>query len=302
MATKNPFQQATQIAKRLKILIYGASGSGKTLAALSFPRPAVIDTENGTDLYVGRSGIPEFSVLRAKSLQEVKKAIEFIAEDNGATFETLVIDAITVLYDVQKEAVARMSKDGEMNPRLWNKVNGQMVALYNGLTNLPVHVVVIARESELYEGEGLNLKRTGVKPDGDKKMPYMFDFIVRMRLDHTGEVIKSRGVYADKVMPIVSWAAFEKAAGLFNTGESVATALSDEGAIEKDSRAYADVNHWSQEAGLMEAMYKWAKDNYKMDRKAVDGSIYASGKNLSALSRDEVKALIAAAAQKELQS
>ena len=238
--TKNPFRPATTVAKRLKILLYGASGSGKTLASLSFPNVAVIDTEGGTDLYAGRPGIPEFSVLRAKSLQEVKEAVKFIAEDNGATFETLVIDAITVLYDVQKEAAARMGKDGEMNPRLWNRVNAQMVALYNSLTNLPVHVVVIARESELYEGEGLNLKRVGTKPDVDKKVSYMFDFVVRMKADHTGEIIKSRGLNIGSHLPVVSWAAFEKAAGLFNVGDDVAQARSDDQAIDQDARGYAD--------------------------------------------------------------
>jgi len=36
----NPFQLATPVAKKLKILFYGSSGSGKTIAALTFPRAA----------------------------------------------------------------------------------------------------------------------------------------------------------------------------------------------------------------------------------------------------------------------
>jgi hypothetical protein len=236
---KNPFQPAEKIAKKLKVLIYGASGSGKTRAGLTFPRPAVIDTENGTDLYAGRPGVPEFSVLRAKTLAEVENAVAFIREDSGRTFDTLIIDAITVLYDVQKDAAAKNGKDGEMNPRLWNRINGRMVALYNSLTNLPVHVVVIARESELYEGEGLNLKKTGTKPDADKKIPYMFDFVVRMKADHSGEIVKSRGVNVGSTMPTVNWQAFEKAAGVFSDGTQ-ASALSDEQAVNTDARAYQD--------------------------------------------------------------
>lgn len=235
----NPFKPAAKVAKKLKVLIYGASGSGKTRAALTFPRPAVIDTENGTDLYAGRPGVPEFSVLRAKTLSEVESAVAFIREDNGKTFDTLIIDAITVLYDVQKDAASKTGKDGEMNPRLWNRINGRMVALYNNLTNLPVHVVVIARESELYEGEGLNLKRTGTKPDADKKVAYMFDFVVRMKMDHSGEIIKSRGVNVSPSMPAVNWQAFEKAAGLFVDGQQ-AHALSDERAAETDAKAYEE--------------------------------------------------------------
>lgn len=236
---KNPFQPATKVAKKLKVLIYGASGSGKTRAALTFPRAAVIDTENGTDLYAGRSGVPAFSVLRAKTLKEVEDAVAFIREDNGASFDTLVIDAITVLYDVQKEAAAKQGKDGEMNPRLWNRVNGRMVALYNSLINLPVHVVVIAREAELYEGEGLNLKRTGFKADADKKVSYLFDFVVRMTMDHSGQIIKSRGVNLSTAMPVVTWEAFEKAAGLFTDGAQTHV-LSDDKAVESDAAAYVE--------------------------------------------------------------
>lgn len=277
---KNPFQPAEKIAKKLKVLIYGASGSGKTRAGLTFPRPAVIDTENGTDLYAGRPGVPEFSVLRAKTLSEVESAVAFIREDNGRTFDTLIIDAITVLYDVQKDAAAKNGKDGEMNPRLWNRINGRMVALYNSLTNLPVHVVVIARESELYEGEGLNLKKTGTKPDADKKIPYMFDFVVRMKADHSGEIVKSRGVNVGSTMPTVNWQAFEKAAGLFSDGTQ-ASALSDEQAVNTDARAYQDappqssrqpaeavVTLSSQDASTWAKFIEWVhgKFGYEQDR------------------------------------
>jgi hypothetical protein len=240
MTISNPFQPAAKVAKKLKILIYGASGVGKTLAALTFPRPAVIDTEGGTDLYAGRDGIPTFSVLHAKSLTDVEAAIKFIQADSGKTFETLIIDAITVLYDVQKDAAGKAAKkEDEMTPRDWNKVNKRMVNLYNALTNLPCHVVVIAREAELYEGEGLNLKRVGFKADMDKKGVYIFDFIVRMKADRSGEVIKSRGVSLGKTIPAVNWETFVQAAGMFTDGKQ-AQALPDDQAAEKDAKVYSD--------------------------------------------------------------
>lgn len=240
MTTNNPFAPASKVSKRLKVLIYGASGVGKTLAALTFPRPAVIDTEGGTDLYAGRDGIPAFSVMKAKSLTDVEAALKFIQTDNGRSFDTLIIDPITVLYDVQKDAAGKAAKQADvMTPREWNLVNKRMVALYNTLTNLPVHVVVIARESDLLEGEGLNLKRVGFKPDMDKKGVYIFDFIVRMKADRSGDVTKSRGVDLGKTMPIVSYDAFAQAAGMFTDGSPV-QALSDDQAIARDAYTYAD--------------------------------------------------------------
>lgn len=238
-APVNPFLTAEKVSKKVKLLIYGLPGTGKTLAALTFPRPAVIDSEGGTDLYAGRPGVPAFSVLRAKSMDELNAAVAFIQADKGKTFDTLIIDPITVFYDVQKEAAAKTSKDGEMNVRLWGKVNGRMVSLYNVLTNLPVHVVVIARESVLYTGEGLNLKASGYKADADKKIEYMFDFVIRMRKDHSAEVIKSRGVGLDKEIANVNWGVFAKAAGMFTDGQTLVVKDEDK-AAEVDARAYED--------------------------------------------------------------
>lgn len=304
MTTVNPFQPAAKVAKKLKILIYGASGVGKTLAALTFPRPAVIDTEGGTDLYAARDGIPAFSVLRAKSLTDVESAIKFIQADNGKTFDTLVIDAITVLYDVQKDAAGKAAKkEDEMTPRDWNKVNKRMVNLYNALTNLPVHVVVIAREAELYEGEGLNLKRVGFKPDMDKKGVYIFDFIVRMTKDRSGEIIKSRGANVSNTMKAVNWAAFEAIAGMFTDGKQ-AVAIADDKAAETDARAYEDTpaqpaSHWSTEDGATDRFYEWAMREHSLPRAKVDALIVGAGKTLGTIDKKALQLLVTKNALKQ---
>lgn len=235
MPKQSLFKKATPIARRLKILLYGGSGSGKTLAALSFPRPVVVDAESGTDLYRGRPGIPEFYVMATKSVNDLENAIAEVAEDGGRSFDTLVIDPITVFYDVLKEVTARGEKTGEMNPRAWNKVNGRMNGIYNRLTNLPVHVIVISRLAIEYEGEGLNLRKVGQKPDVDKKIPYAFDFVVRMNADRTGLLEKSRGIMLPEgnLLKTVNYNAFVAAVNAFTTGETV-TVPSEEEAIEQD--------------------------------------------------------------------
>jgi len=93
---------AKPVAKKLKLLFYGASGSGKTIAALSFPRVLMIDAESGSDLYAGRPGIPQFHRVRCKTIGEVNEVLTAVEADKGKTWDTLVIDPITVLYDVEK--------------------------------------------------------------------------------------------------------------------------------------------------------------------------------------------------------
>lgn len=217
---KNPFAPATPVAKKIKVLLYGGSGSGKTLAALSFPRPAVIDAEGGTELYRGRQGFA-FTVFDTKNVLELEQAIQFVRDDAGKNIDTLIIDPITVFYDVLKDATAKTTKDGSIGFREWARINSRMKAVYNALTGLPVHVVVIARESVEYEGTGNDMKRVGQKADADKTLPYIFDFVIRMNPDHTGTIVKSRGLDSlgqNQRLPKVNWEAFAPIAQFYTDG------------------------------------------------------------------------------------
>jgi hypothetical protein len=221
MALQNPFSNAALVAKKLKLLFFGAPGSGKTLAALSFPRVALVDAESGADLYTGRSGVAPFQVMRTKTVADLEHAVAFIRDDKGKTFDTLVIDPITVFYDVLKEGMAKTAKNNELGFREWSKVNTRMKSLYTQLTNLPVHTILIARESYEYETTNGQLTRTGIKPDADKSLSYAMDFVVRLLPDHSGTVIKSRGQNLPAHLPSVNWSVFEPFARAYADGERV---------------------------------------------------------------------------------
>jgi len=218
--THNPFKPAAPTARYLKVLLFGGPGSGKTRAALSFPGCAVVDAEGGTTLYRGRPGIAPFMVMDAKTLTELESAIDFIEADKGKTVKTLVIDPISVFYKVQREATAKTNKRGDMGFREWGKLNMRMGTLYTRLTNLPCHVVVIARETTEYEGTGDEMRRVGMKPDSDGQMAYIFDFVVHLQADHSGRVVKSRGseLGEGQRLKMVNWQVFEPFARAYENG------------------------------------------------------------------------------------
>jgi hypothetical protein len=236
--THNPFKPAAQTARYLKVLLFGGPGSGKTRAALSFPGCAVVDAEGGTTLYRGRPGIAPFLVMDAKTLSELESAVDFIEADKGKSVKTLVIDPISVFYKVQREATAKTNKRGEMGFREWGKLNMRMGTLYTRLTNLPCHVVVIARETTEYEGTGDDMRRVGMKPDSDGQMAYIFDFVVHLQADHTGRVVKSRGAELGEGQRLksVSWETFEPFARAYENGTR-------ERLTEDDSAVAAETDH-----------------------------------------------------------
>ena len=286
---KNLFEEAKPVSRKLKIGMFGPSGSGKTYAALTFPRVAIVDAEGGSDLYAGRPGIPPFLVLRTKTVTDLRAAIQWVRADNGKSLDTLVIDPITVFYEVLKEATARTAKNGEMGFREWAKVNNTMKAVYNDLTSLPVHVIVIARETTEYEGTGNDLKKVGTKADADKSLTYMLDFVLRFNPDHSATVMKSRGSDLGERQRIerVAWGVFEKLATDIEQGRKVEQKSDDEAAtaealaleFQDQDIVTAFFTHW-YEKGLTKADLQAALKidraiEWKQGRKAADDAVAA---------------------------
>lgn len=282
---KNPFMEATPVAKKLKVLLYGPSGSGKTCAALSFPRCAVIDSEGGVDLYRGHPSVQTFHVIATKTITDLEQAIAFIEFDKGKTFETLVVDCITVFYDTLREAIAKTGKGGEMGFREWSKLNTRMKNAYSKLTNLPVHVVVIAREATEYETVNGELRKTGTKPDGDKSMAYNFDVVIRMNEDHSGTVKKSRAHQMGEsgVLKTVNWSMFEPIANAHVTGVTLSQQSEDEVIEETADLMWDDdaikefVAHWNSQSitngDLLKALGVSGLRDWKNGRKKADEAV-----------------------------
>lgn len=190
----NPFRPAEQVAPKVKCLVYGASGIGKTYLALTAPGPiAVIDTEGGTAFYanrVGKGGLSKFDVLPTKTFAQVEAAVAYLRA-NPDVYVTLVIDPVTVLYETLQDAAqgrrAQLKNNSEADLEMldWQRIKRAYKRLMTDLVNLPMHVVVTAREADQTEERtGSNGRKErvkiGFKPDAEKSTPYYFDSLIRL--------------------------------------------------------------------------------------------------------------------------
>lgn len=127
----------------LRYLLYGASGSGKTTAAATFPRPLFVDCEGGL-LSIRERGI---DYVRCSSAQEVFEAIA-LARAQKATYETVVVDSLTEVARLIVETTAsRTDRAGRpLTPSLadWSRCVHVIRQLVRGFTALPMNVVFTA--------------------------------------------------------------------------------------------------------------------------------------------------------------
>jgi RecA/RadA recombinase len=181
----------TAVQKRLKCMMFGPAGVGKTTAAIQFPKPYLIDTERGAEneqyarLLAERGGVifqsPDFDEMVAEVLALMTEAHEY---------RTLIIDPITVVYnDLLEKAEIQVGTDFG---RHYGEANKRMRHLINLVLRLDMNVIVTAHGKTMY---GDNLAVMGQTFDGWKKLDYIFDLVFELQRrgnERVGVVRKTR--------------------------------------------------------------------------------------------------------------
>lgn len=179
------------IQKRLKALFYGGAGVGKTTAAISFPKPYLIDTEKGAenDQYtkiIQKSG---GVVFQTTDFDELVKEVKALLTEKHE-FKTLIIDPLTTLYNdlLDKSAL----KNGTDFGRHYNEANKRIKHLLSLLLRLDMNVIITSHAKNEY---GQNMAVLGQTFDCYKKLDYLFDLVFEIQKrgkERIGIVKKSR--------------------------------------------------------------------------------------------------------------
>ncbi len=184
-------KKPAMIESRLKALFYGCAGVGKTMAAIQFPRPYIIDTEGSTNKpqYVRAIEKVDGAVLMTVDFDEMVNEVRELLTTKHE-YKTLVIDSLTLLYNDLLEKAER--KVGTDFGRHYGEANKRMKQLLNLLFRLDMNVIITSHSKNEY---GANLSVLGQTFDCYKKLDYLFDLVfeIQKRGAHrVGLVKKSR--------------------------------------------------------------------------------------------------------------
>jgi hypothetical protein len=221
------FKKATRTQRKLRMSLYGASGSGKTYTALVIAKElgsiAVIDTEHASaSLYAkdeGHSnGLAEFE---ACELEHYAPADYIRALKAAVTFDVVVIDSLSHAWMGEGGLLDQADKKGGRFDA-WKDLTPQQNEMFEAMLSFPGHVIVTMRSKTEYmvstsEKDGktkTKIERVGLAPIQKKESEYEFDVVAHLDQDNVMHIVKSRfqGLGADIRKPDAKWAALLKQA------------------------------------------------------------------------------------------
>lgn len=189
----------TKIEKRLKALFYGPAGVGKTMTAIQFPKPYLIDTERGAEneQYVAaltKAGGVHFPCTDPDDL--IREVTALLSEKHP--YQTVIIDPLTVIYDrLVEQGIAEKGEEFGRYKTVSDRKVKHLLAL---LTRLDMNVIITshakARWVRSKDAQGKDTAtQDGITFDCYPKLDYLFDLafeVQRRGQELVGAVRKTR--------------------------------------------------------------------------------------------------------------
>lgn len=181
----------TAVEKRLKALFYGPPSGGKTMAAIQFPRPYLIDAERGaenrqyTEALTKAGGV----VFQSNDFADVFDEVQLL-HTTRHEFKTLIIDPITTIFDDLLDACEK--RVGDAHGRHYGEAKKHWKRLGLLLMRLDMNVIITSHQKALYNKDHDLLGNTF---DGPKGLDYLFDLVFEVSRpdgERVGRVVKTR--------------------------------------------------------------------------------------------------------------
>jgi hypothetical protein len=127
---------------KVKSVVYGASGAGKTYFAATAPKPIFASAEAGL-LSTTNTG-NKIDYVEIKTVDDLKDLLMYL-RDEKHKYETVVIDSITEINELIKEEIER-KKGKPMSLPDWGVLSKSLKGIFKSFRDLDMHVIFIAQE------------------------------------------------------------------------------------------------------------------------------------------------------------
>jgi hypothetical protein len=164
----------------VKLLVYGAAGSGKTKLCATLPKPIILSAEAGL-LSLAKFDLPYIPVGTIAELQE---AYEWLISDDpdAAEYETVALDSISEIAETILNYEKKVNKD----PRAaYGAMQEQIADLIRAFRDIPnKHVYMSAKLEKSQDEMGRILYAPSMPGNkAGQALPYFFDEVLAIRVE-----------------------------------------------------------------------------------------------------------------------
>jgi AAA domain len=196
------FKKAVKEKAKLRMIVSGASGAGKTYTSLRVARGlgdkiALVDSEfKSASKY---ADLFDFDVMDLLDTSP-QTYINAIAEAEKAGYDVIVLDSLTHAWESVKSTVDRIAQQSQSKNSFnaWLKGSELWAQLEKAIMSAKIHVICTARAKMEYviekdEKSGKSLpKKVGMAPEVRQGSEYAFDVFLEMDYEHNGRIPKTR--------------------------------------------------------------------------------------------------------------
>lgn len=209
--------ELTQTKIKLKGLIYGQPGVGKTSLALSAPKPLLIDFDNGLRRVAKQY---QTDSVQIESYQDL---LDILTKEDISAYETIVIDTLGKMIDRIGDWLAISNPkvkqaDGQLSMKGWGNVKSEFQRLLKLLEGKNKSAIFIAHEKEEKVGDDV-MKRPDVAGSSGKDIVKELDFMGYMSMKggkRTIDLAPNEAYYAKNSLGLNSFLEYKPLTGVNN--------------------------------------------------------------------------------------
>lgn len=138
---RRPYELYVQT--RIKAMLYGQAGTGKTTTALSAPKPLLLDFDGGVHRVNYGHQCPTVQINSWEEANEVLK-------EDLSEFESIVVDTIGKMMDY---IISYVCNGGIPQIKDWNRINQEFATFVRNINSMDKNVIIVAHRDVRKEGD-----------------------------------------------------------------------------------------------------------------------------------------------------
>lgn len=162
----------------VKLLIYGASGAGKTVLCSTAPNPLIISSESGLLSLAGK----DIPVAEISNERDLKEAYTYAAKSD---FDTICLDSVSDIAETILAEYKGLFTDGRQAYGKLNDIMGEYIRKFRDLKGKNVYFT--AKEAKVDVNNVVIHQPMMPGQNLTNSLPYFFDCVIRLEANRKGE-------------------------------------------------------------------------------------------------------------------